>query len=76
MILTQIKIGTKVRPIDTTGFQDLTKESVGVIVRLKEVDRNRSDFYVTIEWDNDTVSFFNKSFLNKMVAVVATEVFA
>jgi DNA-binding beta-propeller fold protein YncE len=75
MILTQIKIGTQVRPINTADFQGMTKESVGKIVRIREVDRSGKDFYVTIEWDNNTVSFLNKMFLNKTVAVIE-EVFA
>lgn len=75
MILTPIKIGTQVRPINAADFQNLTQASVGKIVRLREADRNGNDFYVTIEWDNNTVSFSNKSFLNKTVTVVDDAVF-
>jgi hypothetical protein len=43
-----IKIGTKVRPVCEDALPDTTTESLGEVVMLKEVGRDRRDFYATI----------------------------
>jgi hypothetical protein len=69
MFYTNIKIGAKVRPVCDDTLPDVTTESLGEVVRLKEVGRDRSDFYATIRWDNGKESFLNAMFFFKTVVV-------
>ena len=73
MFYPNIKNGTKVRPVCDDALPDVTTESLGEVVMLKEVGRDRSDFYATIRWDNGKESFLNAMFFIKTVVVVPTE---
>ena len=70
MFAVKVKVGTNVRPVCEDALPDVTKNSLGQIVNLKEVGRYRSDFYVTIRWDNGCESFLNALFFVKTVAIV------
>lgn len=72
MFYPNIKIGAKVRPVCDDALPDVTTESVGEVIMLKEVGCDRSDFYATIRWDNGKESFLNAMFFFKTVAVVST----
>lgn len=70
MLAVNVKVGTNVRPICEDGLPDVTQNSLGQVVSLKEVGRYPSDFYVTIRWDNGCESFLNALFFVKTVAIV------
>lgn len=70
MFYRNIKIGTQVRPVCDEILPGVTKESLGEVVRLKEVGRGSRDFYVTIRWDNGKESYLNAMFFIKTVAIV------
>ena len=72
MFYPNIKIGTKVRPVCEDALPDVTTESLGEVIMLKEVGRDRRNFYATIRWDNGKESFLNTMFFIKTVAVVPT----
>ena len=72
MFYPNIKIGAKVRPVCDDALLDVTTESLGEVLILKEVGRDRSDFYATIRWDNGKESFLNAMFSIKTVALVPT----
>lgn len=73
MFYPNIKIGAKVRPVCDEALPGVTIESLDEVVMLKEVGRDRSDFYAAIRWDNGKESFLNAMFFIKTVAVVPTE---
>lgn len=75
MFYQNIKVGTHVRPVCEDALPDVTTESLGKVVMLKEIGRDRRDFYATIRWDNGKESFLNAMFFLKTVVVVE-EVFA
>lgn len=70
MFAIKVKVGTNIRPICEDTLPDVTKNSLGQVVNLKEVGRYRNDFYVTIRWDNGCESFLNALFFVKTVVIV------
>ena len=71
----EINVGTHVRPVCEDAITDVTTESLGKVVMLNVIGRDRRDFYATIRWDNGKESFLNAMFFSKTVTVVE-EVFA
>lgn len=74
MFAVKVKVGTNVCPVCEDALPNVSKDSLGEVVNLKEVGRNRTDFYATIRWNNGFESFLNAHFFFKTVAVINDEV--